>query len=170
MATKRRNLYLYLTLACFFGLIAIFIIDGYMGIYDTIYITAGEREQKIEADVWLREETIWSTGVNRGDNVFVRYEVANRRFPAYASIIEASVWHSQEKVLDLTPQQLSIAAFGTGQTEWTVDTARILPDGLLEEQGYEYTLIINRGDTERRIILYISLGPNLKKPVPAPSR
>jgi len=46
----RRYLFLYLTLACFFGLVAIFIVDGYIGIYDTLYITAGEREQTIEAD------------------------------------------------------------------------------------------------------------------------
>ena len=65
MAAKRRNLFLYLTLVCFFGLIAIFIIDGYMGIYDTVYITAGEREQKIESDVWRQGDKYWSAGVNR---------------------------------------------------------------------------------------------------------
>jgi hypothetical protein len=39
---------LYLALACFAGLIAIFIADGYLGIYDTAYVTAGEYEQEIE--------------------------------------------------------------------------------------------------------------------------
>ena len=48
MATKRRNLFLYLTIACFFGLIAIFIVDGYMGIYDILYVTTGEYEEKID--------------------------------------------------------------------------------------------------------------------------
>ncbi|GAI56646.1 unnamed protein product, partial [marine sediment metagenome] len=43
----RKNLFLYLTLACFFGLIAIFIVDGYLGIYDTIYVTAGEQEERV---------------------------------------------------------------------------------------------------------------------------
>ena len=40
MAAERRNLFLYLTLACFLGIIAIFIFDGYVGIYDTIYVTS----------------------------------------------------------------------------------------------------------------------------------
>jgi|GEM_PF-5853190 len=30
MTAKGRNLYLYLSLLCFFGIIAIFIVDGYM--------------------------------------------------------------------------------------------------------------------------------------------
>jgi hypothetical protein len=94
MATKRRNLFLYLTLACFIGLIAIFIVDGYMGIYDTIYVTTGEREQKIEPDFWLRQEWAWSTGVNWDEKVFFGYEVDNRQFSAYSADIEASVWHS----------------------------------------------------------------------------
>ena len=45
----RRHLFLYLALGCFAGLIAIFIVDGYVGIYDTVYVTAGEYEQKNRA-------------------------------------------------------------------------------------------------------------------------
>ena len=39
----RRHLFLYLALACFAGLIAISIVDGYMGIYNTVYITTRVR-------------------------------------------------------------------------------------------------------------------------------
>lgn len=112
MAAKRRNLFLYLTLACFFGLIAIFIVDGYMGIYDTIYITAGEREEKIEPDFWLREEKFGERGVsvNRGEKAFFRYEVDNHQFSSYTADITVSAWHSKEKVHDLISQQISIGA------------------------------------------------------------
>lgn len=164
MATKRKNLYLYLTLACFIGLIAIFIVDGYMGVYDTVYITAGEREQKIEADFWQRQDKFWSTGVNWGEKVFFRYEVDNRQFSSYTADIEISVWHSQEKVLDLISQPISITAFDKGQLEWVIDTAELKPDELPPEQGYEFSVIINRGEIERQIILYFNPFPKL--PVP----
>jgi len=51
----RRNLFLYLALTCFLALIVIFFVDGYMGIYDTTYITVGEQEQIIEPDYWLQQ-------------------------------------------------------------------------------------------------------------------
>ena len=170
MATKRRNLYLYLTLACFFGLIAIFIVDGYMGVYDTVYVTAGEREQKIESDVWLREDKFWSSGVNRGEKAFFRYEVANHRFSGYTADIEASLWRSQEKVQDLVLQPMAIAAFGKGQMEWVIDTAELVPSDAPLEQRYEYTVMIKRGEIERNVIIYIDPGPYAIKPVPAPPR
>ena len=170
MAPKRRNLFLYLTLACFFGLIAIFIVDGYMGIYDTVYITAGEREQRIDADVWLQQDKFWSTGVNRGEKAFFRYEVANRRFSTYTADIEVSVWRSQEKVRDLISQPISVAAFDKEQLEWVMDTAEFLPGDIPPEQSYEYTVIIKRGQIERSIILYINPLPYPPKPVPVPRR
>ena len=101
MATSRKNLFLYLALACFVGIIAIFIVDGYLGVYDTLYITADEREEKIEADSWLRGDYPWSTGVNWDEKTFFRYEVDNRRFSEYATTVEVSVCRMQEKVLDV---------------------------------------------------------------------
>ena len=168
----RKNLYLYLTLACFFGLIAIFIVDGYMGIYDTIYITAGEREQKVEPDSWLRQEKFEArgVGVNWGEKVFFRYEVDNRQFSTYSADIEVSVWHSQEKVRDLLSQPISIAAFDKGQLEWEIDTAELLPSDVPPEQRYEFTVIIKRGEIERKIIVYINPSADSSKVVPVPPR
>jgi len=164
----RKNIFLYLTIACFVGLIAIFIVDGYLGVYDTVYVTAGEREQKIEPDFWLRQDRIWSTGANWDEKVFFRYEVDNRRFSSYTADIEVSVWRSQEKVRDLTSQPISIAAFDKGQLEWVMDTTELLPESIPPEQSYEYTVIIRRGEIERKIIVYINpLAYPLK---PAPSR
>ncbi len=75
MATKRKNLYLYLTLACFIGLIAIFIVDGYMGIYDNLFVTTGEREEEIGRDSRPWQESV---RVDWGGKAFFRYEVDNR--------------------------------------------------------------------------------------------
>ncbi|MFC2016840.1 hypothetical protein ACFLUD_00320 [Chloroflexota bacterium] len=172
MAAKRRNLFLYLTLACFFGLIAIFIVDGYLGIYDTLEITAGEQPQTIEPDEWLRQEKFGVRGVsvNREEKAFFRYEVDNRRFSSYTVDVEVSVWHSQEKVRDLLAQQMQITAFDKRQLEWTMDTAELLPSTPAPEQRYEYTVIIKRGEIERRIIVYINDAAYLPKEVPAPPR
>ena len=166
MPTRRRNLFLYLTLACFLGLIAVLIADGYMGVYDTIRITAGEQEQTIEPDAWRQSDRFWSTGVNWGEKAFFQYEVANRRFSAYASDIEVSVWHSQEKVRDLISQPLSINAFDQGQLEWVVDTAELLPADAPAEQSYDFTLMIKRGETERKIVIYTHYPAYPPKPVP----
>ena len=180
MATGRKNLYLYLTLACFLGLIAIFIVDGYLGIYDTIYVTAGEREEKIEADFWLRQSLIKSVGVknayymsaNWEEKIFFRYEVDNRQFSSYTADIEVAVWHSQAKVYDLVSQHIQIGTFDKEQLVWVVDTAEFLPSDVPPEQSYEFTVIIKRGQVERNIIVYINprTYPSGAKVVPAPPR
>lgn len=160
----RKKLFLYLTLACFFGLIAIFIADGYLGIYDTIYVTVGEREEKIEADFWLRQSPIKPVGVknayyvsaNWEEKIFFRYEVDNRRFSSYTADIEVAVWHSQEKIYDLVSQHIQIGAFDKEQLEWVLDTAEFLPSDVPPEQSYEFTVTIKRGQVERNIIVYIN--------------
>lgn len=165
MVARLKNLYLYLALACLLGIVAIFVFDGYMGIYDTVYITAGEQEQKIEADSWSEDNGIWwSVGTNWGEKVFFRYEVDNRQFSSYSADIEVSVWRSQQKVLDLLSEQIQIASFNSGLLEWVVDTVELEP--VPPEQFVEYTVIIKRGELERRIILYINYTPKF----PAPAR
>ena len=156
MAAKRKNLYLYLALACFVGIIAIFIVDGYMGVYDTVYVTAGEWEQVIEPDRWPRYTP--STSVNDGGKVFFRYEVDNRRFAAYSADIEAAVWSGPIKQRDLISRQVSIAAFDRVELEWVVDTSELRPSNIPSGQGYEFSVIIERGEIERRVI--VNVNPN----------
>ena len=143
-----------------------------MGIYDTIYITAGEREEKVEPDSWLKQDRFWSVGVNWDEKIFFDYEVDNRRFSSYSAEIEVSVWHSQEKVYDLVSQHMQIGAFDKEQLEWVLDTAEFLPSDVPPEQSYEFTVIIKRGQVERNIIVYINprTYPSGAKVVPAPPR
>ena len=170
----RKNLYLYLTLACFIGLIAIFIVDGYLGVYDTIYITAGEREEKIETDFWLRQGPVPPGGgkgafyisANWAEKVFFRYEVDNRQFSQYSADVEVSVWRMREKVLNLVSQPITVAPFDKGVVEWVLDTAELKPDELPPEQGYEFSVIINQGEIERQVILYVNPSPFPKLPAP----
>ena len=171
----KRNLFLYLAIVCFLGLIAIFFFDGYMGIYDTLYITTGEWEQQIDPDYWQNQRrgyaypyylsAIW------GEPVHFRYEIDNRRFSTYSTTVEASVWKSNEKVVDLFRQEISVSAFDNVIVEW------ILPADTPERPALgvvpEYTLKIRRGEMElgQGIILsfYSPEVPAYQKLVPPPS-
>ena len=169
MAAKRKNLYLYLTLACFFGIIAIFIFDGYMGIYDTVYVTAEEREQRIESDVWQRSDPYWSsTSIQQGEKAFIRYEIDNRRFSSYEAGVDVSIWRMQEKVSDVISQQVTIESFSKAEIEWAIDSAELTPPDAEPEQRFDYTMTIKHGEFERNIILYINPSPYQIQPVPAP--
>jgi len=164
VAARPRNLFLYLALTCFFCIIAIFVVDGYMGVYDTVYITVGEREEKVEADFWLQEYNIWTTPANWGDKVFFRYEVDNRRFQSYSANVEVSLWRSQEKVLDLLSEEMQVASFDKGQLEWVVDTGEL--ETVPPEEFVEYTVIIKRGEIERKIILFLDRSSSPEIAVP----
>ncbi|MFH1016324.1 MAG: hypothetical protein V1771_04930 [Chloroflexota bacterium] len=166
--TKRRDIYLYLTLLCFFAIIAIFVVDGYMGVYDTINITAGERPQKIDPDFWLRPEAMtYETRVVWGEKVFFSYEIANHRLTGYTAEVNASVWRSQEKVRDLVTQPLTINALSSGQVEWSIDTAELVPGGVAQGQSVQYSIRVKRDNIERRIILNINPGSFPVPPKPA---
>ena len=168
MAVKHKILYLYLALACFLGIILIFIFDGYMGVYDSLIVKAGEDEQKIEDANWERD--YWSTAVNWGEKAFFYYEVDNRWFSSYTADIEVSVWHSLEKVSDVLVQTVSIDSFDKKQVEWVVDAAELVPADAPSEQGYEFTIYINRGEVERRFIVHVRSSEYPVKVVPAPPR
>ena len=177
MTVKRRNIFLYLALVCFVGLIAVFVIDGCLGIYDTVQITTGEQSWKVEADVWQHQYPTYAPapmavpimpmspeegkggyymGANREEKTSFRYEVDNRKFSTYKADIEVSVWHSQQKVRDLISKPISISAFDKGQLEWVIDNTELLPKDILSEQSYQYTVVIKRGEIERKIVVSIS--------------
>ena len=166
---KSKNLYLYLALACFAGIIAIFIVDGYLGIYDTVYITSLERDQKVEPSYWEESwvgERGYSIGVGWGEPVNFRYEIENSRFSAYAANLEVSVWKSGEEIIELLDKDISVAAFDTVTVDW------VLPAKELEDAGFgisEYTVKIKHGEMERKIILgyHYSSGPVPPKVVPS---
>lgn len=153
-AKNKRNLYLYLAIACFIGIIAIFVFDGYLGIYDTIYIRTGEQETIVEPEYWLvwypGEPEAYYIGVDWAEKVFFRYEVDNRRFSSYSTSIQASVWKENEKVLDLFSEDKLIKSFDKAMVEWTLNSEKLPSHGLVLE---EYTVKIERKGAERKIIV-----------------
>ncbi len=174
MAVKHKNLYLYLALACFLGIIIIFIFDGYMGVYDTLIIKAGEYEEEIEADEWTQRDGGFSTtAVNWGEKAFFSYKVDNRRFSSYTADIEVSLWHEQEKVYDIMAQPISVASFDSTELEWVLDMAELVPDSVGPDQVYEFTVVIKMGEIERSLRVRVSserYAPKRAMEIPEPSR
>ena len=175
MAIKRRNLFLYLAIACFVGIIAIFVFDGYVGIYDTVYVTTGEYEQEIGPDFWQgqRPGSIYpyNIGARWGEPVHFRYEIDNRRSSTYSATVEASVWKSNEKVVDLFNQHILVSNFDKITLDWTLSPEELEGAGL--EIG-QYTVKIKRGEVElgQGIILglYSPEESGSPKLVPPPPR
>jgi len=163
----RRHLFLYLAIACFLSLLAIFVVNGYMGIYDTIHITAGEHKQMVEPDHWYRHRYDPSADTVWGGKVFFTYEVENRRFSSYMTPIQASVWQEKEKVFDLFFEEKSVEPFGKVTVEWILDSAE------LEARGFsygQYTVKIERKGVERRIrVSFHTPEQALPKPPPRPA-
>ena len=154
MTSKRdKNLYLYLALVCFVGILAIFVIDGYLGIYDTLYITVQEREERIEPDYWQQNRITnygYSMGASWGEPVYFKYEIDNNRFSSYPTTVDVSVWKGGEKILDLLNEEVSLLPFDEVTLDWTLRTEELRESGF--EVG-EYTIRIGREAAERKIIL-----------------
>jgi hypothetical protein len=153
----RKNLFLYLALVCFLALISIFVADGYMGVYDTIYVTAGEQQQVIEPDYWLQQYPSPPPGITYyisaqwEQKVFFRYEIDNRRFSSYSTVVGASVWQENEKVLDLLSEAKSIEPFDKVSVEWTLSTEELGQP--VVGTSNQYTVKISYGEVERRIVV-----------------
>ncbi|MFC2060710.1 hypothetical protein ACFLTZ_06480 [Chloroflexota bacterium] len=171
----RKFLFLYLAIACFLGLVVIFITDGYMGIYDTVDITVGERPETIEPDFWLRRDRVWSTRTNWGEPVHFSYEIDNRRVSSYSTPIQAAVWKGNNKVSDLFYEDKVIEPFSKVTVEWALDTKTLEPyqDNIIKSE--EYTVKIKTDNAERRIILHLIsdqnplvVPPPMKVPPPVP--
>jgi len=161
MITKRRFIYLYLALGCFVGFATVFFVDGYTGIYDTLCITSGEREQKIELYEWLRKEGTSAGGARWGEKVSFCYEISNREFSTYSADTEVSLWHDEEEVRSLASRHMQIAPFGKAKLEWAVDTLELEPSGAPPAtHPYKYLVIIKSGEIERKLKLYIYTPPS----------
>jgi hypothetical protein len=175
MAVKHKNLYLYLTLACFMGIILIFIFDGYMGLYDTLIMDNGQYQQKVEADQWSQPERygyLASAGVERGGIIDFTYTVENHRFSEYTADVSITLWHNKAKIGDIgfiPDKPTIIPAFDKAELKWSLDTSNIFPEDYPAEQGYNLNMVIRRGEIERKINININPSPYpVKTPLTPP--
>jgi hypothetical protein len=174
MTTKgKRGFYLHLAIVCFVGIIAVFVIDGYLGVYDTFYVTAGEHEQEIAPDYWLRSRHNgysypFQVGAEWGQAVYFRYEIDNRCFSSYSTFIYASLWKEDKKLFDLFSGNRTIAAFHRTTVEWALDSDEFQSRGL---SVGEYTMKVERAGIERKIIVayYVAHSELVYPAYPLPS-
>jgi len=182
-AKNRSNLYLYLAMVCFAGILSIFVADGYLGIYDTLYVTTQEREQVIEPDYWQQRWVKegyegYSLGARWGEPIPFRYEIDNRSFWTYSVDVEVSVWKGgQEVVVLLNKAEISVAPFKKTVVDWILRPEDLGESNPVSGEYREYTVRIRRGEIERIIILsyypdaavYPEKVPPLSGPVPVPA-
>ncbi|HJX12648.1 MAG TPA: hypothetical protein VJ377_03875 [Dehalococcoidales bacterium] len=166
---KNKALYLYLALACFVGIILIFIFDGYIGLYDTLVMDNGQYPQKVEADQWSPERYgyLANTGVERGGRVDFTYTVENHRFSEYGETVSVTLWHNQDKLSDILTQTVTVKTFDKAEVKWSLDAESLVPPGYPSDINYNVSVVITRGDIERRALLSINPSPFVPKPVPA---
>jgi len=153
---QRKNLYLFLTIAFFLALIAIFVFDGYMGVYDTVSITTQERENTIEPEYWLRDDYSSSTWTEEGQKIYFRYELDNRRFSSYSADVEVAIWFGESKHSIALAETVVVGSFDSHEWEWTVDTGVLRPADTPEANDYEFSVIITRDGVELRIVVHVS--------------
>ncbi len=165
---KHKSIYLFLALACFLGIILIFVFDGYMGVYDSLTVDNGQFRQTIDADQWQQQEQFGyypTMSVDRNGSANLTYTVENHRFSAYAAGIRVSLYLGTEQIADLADGQVSAGAFGQGEFTWMLVPSQFTPAEYPPDQGYNLTMIIDRGNVERKIQVYINPGPPLPKPI-----
>ena len=170
MKNKPGRLFLYMAIGCFAGIVAIFVVDGYLGVYDTFHISVGEYPpQTISADYWLREdhdyEVPYPVGTERAQDayccigadwdqdVIFEYVIENHTSSAYSDQIEASLWQKGERIIDLFSQDVSVRPFDETSVEWKLSSDDLGVDGPTAEYSYVYTVVVNRGEVEREIIV-----------------
>ena len=175
---KYNKIYLFLALACFLGIVLIFIFDGYMGVYDSVVMDNGQFPQTITADQWQQQEKFGyypSVSVDRNGAANITYTVENHRFSSYTAEVTVSIYSGVDKIADLATGQVSAGAFNKGEFTWVLKPADFIPASLPSDQSYNMNMVIKRGDVERRIMVYVNPGPPISKvPVitipPPPSR
>jgi len=171
-AKQKGNLYLYTALLCFIGIIVIFFVDGYLGIYDTIYVKSMEQEQTIEFETNMG----WKPyiPVRWEEMVSFRYEIDNRSLFNYSALVEISLWQSEKQVMELFRENILVSPFDKKTLNWILDTAKLeKPIG----REINYTLKIKGGKTEREFILALAPAyieepayPLAPPPVPVPTK
>jgi len=161
MTGKNKYIYLLLTIACFVGIILIFVFDGYMGIYDTLLIDNGQFPQTIGSEQWRQQDEFGyppSVSMERERSVNLTYTVENHHFSAYNVNVSMSLWDGATKVADLTSGDITAPAFGKASITAVVNISQYIPAGYPAEQSYNLALVINRGGVERKVQVYINPG------------
>ncbi len=163
--------FLLLAITCFIALIAIFVFGGYMGVFDTLYITSGANQLVLGTDELMHPESTPSYDyrlerqITWGIKTSFAYELENRRLSPYETHIEVTLWgQNQPGPLLLLSQDIRVEPFKKTKLEWSIDPQNLGSRGF---QAGLYTLRINREGADRSIFM-TTYTPFPTKPYPMP--
>ena len=156
MAIKRGSIWLYVSIAFFIGIVAVFFVDGYMGVYDTILINTPGNEYEIAPDFWQESRTAndryYVGGIKQTDLLKFGLQIENRRFSDYQSNVKVSLWEGGREIKELFEQSDNIEVFQPSPLyEWELDTTDLEVADTLN--GTIYVIKIDRNGVERKITL-----------------
>lgn len=91
-------------------------------------------------------------GTSWGEPTSFKYKIDNRTFSTYGADVGASVWKSGEKIVQLLDERVLVAPFETVTVDWILRAEDLGEMGLEAGQSREYTVLIDLGEVERKII------------------
>ncbi|MCJ7605187.1 MAG: hypothetical protein MUO19_04035 [Dehalococcoidales bacterium] len=173
MAGQRRNLYLYLALACFLGILLIFVFDGYMGVYDKLTADNGQYRQTFGGEQWDQPEDrgyLSTVNAERGGVIDFTYGINNNRFTRYSNPVRVYLETSSNTTMELLNTDISAGAFGSDEIAWSLDPERWLPVDYPLDTQLRATMTIEHGNFTREITVSMARSSTKEVIIPPPSR
>jgi hypothetical protein len=162
-----KYLYLGLALACFVGILSIFVVDGYLGVYDTLYISYAEYENRIEFDGEQHYQAggaYYGGEIVQGELVHFRYRIDNRTFSPCEGQLQVSLWKGGTWLTNLVDKGLKIPNFDKLVIDWTLSPEELPKADWPSEEYANYTVKISFAGKERKVVF----GYRTRSIVPPP--
>lgn len=170
MNGKGKTLYLILAIICFIGIILIFVLDGYLGLYESIEADNGQYVQTVYPDDWEDDDDyryLAGFSVEEGQQLVFTYQAENRRFSAFEEDVSVSLKDSRGTMMNLVDTRMQAGSFDTGEITWSIDPASLVPEDIPEDRQVTVNLIMTVGDRTHTMSVYINRNPFIEK-IPPP--
>lgn len=167
-----RMLYLYLALACFLGIVLIFLFDGYLGVYDSVKADNGSYLQEVPVEQWQNPDRFgpsFSMGLDQTGYLNFTYKIENRRFTSYTENVVVTATDTGGETTVLVSGDVTAGAFGSAEVSWTMRGQDYVPASAPQNTAYNVHLTITRGSVTRELSIFINRSPIVQKVIPAPT-
>ena len=168
-AEKHRFLYLYLALACFVGILLIFVFDGYMGRYITLNMDNGRYSQLLESGWWEVEEKYagYNSFSGERDDVFTfTLKLENRCFTSFSEPVHVSLQDVSGNGPEIFEGMLEADAFGKAEVSWKLPAADLVPTDFAPDSYLTTNMVIQIGEYKGSIKLQIHNTARIVKALP----
>ncbi len=166
-----KNLYLYLALACFLGIVLIFFFDGYLGVYDSLKADNGSYTQEVPTEQWQNPDRYggpFSMTIDENGYLDFSYSVDNRRFVRTDGEVTVTLTDSAGATRELLQEGFDIGAFSHRDATWTLKGTDVVPAGAAPTTAFNVHLTIQFDSVTREIVIYVNRNGSIPKAVPVP--